>query len=299
MSAEPAGTPCCRQGRWLWPGRLCWAALLPGLLLQGCASRPAPQTLELATPAGVQRLAFWRLGQGAGPTLVMQSGLGDSHEVWSELLPWVSARHPVFLYDRPGYGDSPRSPAPRDPCTIARELHALLQRSGQRPPYVLLGHSLGGLYQHAFARLYPQEVAGLLLLEPTHPEHWTHLQREVPVLAAGVRTLRGVAFTETMRQEFEAQTDCLPQLPPLAVPAPPAWLLGRSDWPLAERGAFAALVSRQWEDWRRLAAVQRIERLPGDEHYLQRSQPQAVASALERLLSTTPSSPPTQRTVPP
>ena len=59
----------------------------------------------------------------------------------------------VFAYDRPGYAGNPASEAPRDPCTVAAELRAQLRTAGLQPPYVLVGHSLGGLYQYVFARL--------------------------------------------------------------------------------------------------------------------------------------------------
>lgn len=251
------------------------------LLLSACASLPTSQPLQV----GEQRIASLRLGQGPGPTVVLQSGLGDGLQVWSELLPRLTDRHLVFSIDRPGYGDSPRATGPRDPCTQARELRASLQTAGLPPPYLLVGHSLGGLYQHAFSRLYPQEVAGLLLIEPTHPQHWATMQREVPALTGVVRGLRATAFSATMRDEFDAQTACLDGLPPLAATPPPALLLRRSDWPSLEQGAFADMASRLWEDWRVLAAVQRVERLPGSDHYLQRSQPDAVAAAINGLVA--------------
>ncbi|MBK7417536.1 MAG: alpha/beta hydrolase [Dechloromonas sp.] len=62
----------------------------------------------------------------------------------------------MFAYDRPGYGSNPASNTPRDPCTIATELRDQLRSAGLPPPYVLVGHSLGGLYQYVFARLYPE-----------------------------------------------------------------------------------------------------------------------------------------------
>lgn len=62
----------------------------------------------------------------------------------------------------------------------------LLSTVGAQPPYLLVGHSLGGQYQYAYALLFPQDVAGMLLLDPTHPDHWTSLQREAPLTAATI-----------------------------------------------------------------------------------------------------------------
>jgi pimeloyl-ACP methyl ester carboxylesterase len=79
------------------------------------------------------------------------------------------------------------------PCTQARELRAGLQAVGVAPPYLLVGHSIGGLYQHAFTRRYPEEVAALLLIGPTHPQHWSTMEREAPALSTFVRTMRATA----------------------------------------------------------------------------------------------------------
>lgn len=140
---------------------------------------------------------------------MLQSGLGDGRATWNTLWPQLTVRHCVFVLDRPGYGDSPSTSAPRDPCQAARELHAALRDAHVPPPYLLVGHSLGGLYQVVFAWLYPDETAGLLLLDPTHPEHWATLQRETPKTAAIVTGLRSTLFTPTMRAEFDAQAQCL------------------------------------------------------------------------------------------
>lgn len=251
------------------------------LLLSACATSPPPSAVQVN---GLP-IAYRLQGQGSGPTVVLQAGLGDGQAVWSELLPHLSARHRVFSFDRPGYGDSPRASGARDPCTQARELRSVLRAAGVAPPYVLVGHSIGGLYQHAFARLYPDELAGLLLIEPTHPQHWSSMQREAPAIAALVRTLRASAFTSTMRDEFDAQTECLDRLPPLDRRPPPALLLRREAFPLIEQGAFADMVERLWDDWRRLAAVEPLVRLPGTDHYLQRRHPAAVAAAVDDLVT--------------
>src|SRR5574343_1205197 len=116
----------------------------------------------------------------AAPTVVLQAGLGDGQSAWRPVLPALQQLGPVFAYDRPGYGSAASVDGARDPCTIARELHALLQQQQVAPPYLLVGHSIGGLYQYVYARLYPQEVAGMVLLDPTHTEHWASMQQQVP-----------------------------------------------------------------------------------------------------------------------
>jgi glucans biosynthesis protein C len=111
-----------------------------------------------------------RSGQGT-PAVVFQSGLGDGPDVWRTVLPRVQAVTTAVALQRPGYGGSALPPGSRDACTIAAEQRAALQTAGIAPPYVLVGHSLGGLYQYVYARLYPHDVAALVLVDPTHPEH--------------------------------------------------------------------------------------------------------------------------------
>lgn len=85
----------------------------------------------------------------------------------------------VCAYDRAGYGWSSPGPQPRDSQTIADELHALLTNAGLEGPYVLVGHSFGGLHARMFAARYPDETAGMVLVDASHPEQWTRMPPEV------------------------------------------------------------------------------------------------------------------------
>ena len=95
------------------------------------------------------------------PTVVLDSGLVGSVLDWRHVLSEVGRFARVCAYDRGGYGWSEPSPRTRTPDGITADLHALLEKSGERPPYVLVGHSLGGLNMWAYANRYPNEVAGL------------------------------------------------------------------------------------------------------------------------------------------
>lgn len=216
-------------------------------------------------------------------TVVLQSGLGDGRSSWDMVWPLVRARHRVFALDRPGYGDSPATAASRDPCQVASELRAALREAGVSPPYLLVGHSLGGLYQHVFARLYPQDTAGLLLLDPTHPEHWATLQRETPKTAATLRGVRATLFTATMRAEFDTQANCLDALPPQP-PGMPARLLFSGHFGPLEGEDFQRTLSRLRLDWQqRLGAT--VATLPDSGHYLQRDTPGQVVRAIDEMLA--------------
>jgi pimeloyl-ACP methyl ester carboxylesterase len=108
--------------------------------------------------------------EGAGPrTIVLESGFGDTLDVWQGIQPRVAANCArTFSYNRAGYADSDPADEVRDATTIVAELRDELQRRNLQPPYVLVGHSLGGLYMQYFARNFPDEVAGLVLIDSTH-----------------------------------------------------------------------------------------------------------------------------------
>ena len=107
-----------------------------------------------------------------GPTVVLEAGMGSFSPNWywvqEELAPVVRS----VSYDRAGLGWSRRSTRPRDAQTIAMELRDALQEASIEPPYVLAGHSFGGLPVRAFADLYPEMTAGLVLVDASHPDQW-------------------------------------------------------------------------------------------------------------------------------
>jgi pimeloyl-ACP methyl ester carboxylesterase len=107
-----------------------------------------------------------------GPTVVLEAGMGSFspnwHWVQEELAPVVRS----VSYDRAGLGWSGRSRHPRDAQSIATELRDALREAAIEPPYVLAGHSFGGLPVRAFADLYPELTAGLVLVDASHPDQW-------------------------------------------------------------------------------------------------------------------------------
>jgi pimeloyl-ACP methyl ester carboxylesterase len=104
---------------------------------------------------------------GSGtPTVVLDYGLGGSSSDWENIFPEVARFTRVVAYDRAGYGKSEIGPEPRSQQRLATELHSLLHNAGIMPPYVLVGHSLGGANIRAFAYLFKDEVAGLVFVDP-------------------------------------------------------------------------------------------------------------------------------------
>ena len=108
-------------------------------------------------------------GRG-GPTVVLEAGSGGFSAQWVRVQREVSGTTRVCAYDRAGMGWSETGPEPRDAGQITGELHALLEGANIEGPYVLVGHSYGGLYARTYAARYPDEVAGVVLVDSSSPK---------------------------------------------------------------------------------------------------------------------------------
>jgi pimeloyl-ACP methyl ester carboxylesterase len=120
------------------------------------------------------RLYLHEKGSG-GPTVLFEAGIAATNLNWSHVQETVAGFTRTASYDRSGLGWSSPARTPRTPCNIAAELHNLLQCGGVKPPYILVGHSFGGLVMRRFAVLYPEEVAGVVLVDPMRCEEWPPL----------------------------------------------------------------------------------------------------------------------------
>jgi pimeloyl-ACP methyl ester carboxylesterase len=105
-------------------------------------------------------------------TVLFDAGGSDWSVVWALVQPEVARRARACAYDRAGLGHSDSGPAPRSPVAIVEDLHALVKAAGLQRPLVLVGHSLGGFNVKLYAALYPEDVAGLVLIDPSEERSW-------------------------------------------------------------------------------------------------------------------------------
>ena len=133
---------------------------------------------------GGNKIEILRSGQGV-PTVVFESGITDLR-LWSGIQPRVAEFASTISYSHSGIGGSQLASGPRTPDRVVEALHALLAQAGARPPYVLVGHSVGGLYARLFAMTYPHEVSGLVLVDGAHERQ----VREFTRLDSGFARLR-------------------------------------------------------------------------------------------------------------
>jgi pimeloyl-ACP methyl ester carboxylesterase len=149
------------------------ALLLAGLGGLYQVSTKAPETSAGPMPGrlvdvGGYRLHLSCIGAGA-PTVVLLNGLGETSPLWARVAPAIAATTRVCAYDRAGQGWSDTSTNPADATNAATDLHRLLSGAGEAGPFVLAGHSSGGVHALTYTHLYPNDVAGVVLLDSASP----------------------------------------------------------------------------------------------------------------------------------
>jgi pimeloyl-ACP methyl ester carboxylesterase len=165
------------RGRWLvvpTTAVLLLFAVGGGLETVFAATAPAGVGTGQLVDVGGHRLFISCTGTG-GPTVVLESGLGETSSYWGLIAPNVATSTRVCVYDRAGRGRSDDVVGTVDGMAAAKDLHALLAGSGNVGPYVLVGHSSGGVYVRIFASMYPTEVAGMVLLDSQPSDAFTSL----------------------------------------------------------------------------------------------------------------------------
>lgn len=216
--------------------------LLIVLSLTGCSMAMVRPLAEKQTAdIGGHKLEYVTAGEGS-PVIVFLSGYGaDIDTSWSRVYPAAEKISTVFAYNRFGYGASDKVEQPQSGEVIVNSLRDILREKGLIPPYVLVGHSLGGLYANLFARQYPHEVSGVVLIDSSHPDQLEMMhgrQGSMRQAMTGViwmidsvfhraRHSEITSFDETASQIKKAGP--FPDIPLVVITAgkePPSWLIG-------------------------------------------------------------------------
>lgn len=266
-----------------WLAGAASAALLLGLIT-GCTSLDGAATAHVAGMEAPYALA----GKGQ-PTVVFESGLGDGKDSFAEVFADLQTDTTVFAYDRPGYGGAGSFAADADGVRtgeeVALHLHALLAAAGVKPPYLLTGHSIGGLYVLSFAKLYPDEVAGLVLVdgrpagftaacEASRSGLCTPPDAMIALFPANQKAeFRGVAATEA----FAARPEDLADIPVTVISAGKA--------PAMVAGAFQPIWEAMQQDFADRARQGRYVLAERQQHYVHQENPRLVAAEIRRLLA--------------
>jgi len=142
--------------------------LLMTIPVSACGGSAARDPTAVSGKFDVGGRSLYLTCTGAGsPTVVLDAGLGNDHDTWKSVVPAISKITRTCSYDRANIGASDAAPKPRSSAAVAADLHRLLGTAAIRPPYLLVGHSFGGLNMRLFASDFPTEVRGLVLVDPT------------------------------------------------------------------------------------------------------------------------------------
>jgi len=198
--------------------------------------------------------------EGTGnPAVILESGFTGGLFPWGPIQTAVAQKTLVLSYERAGLGRSDPGPNPRSAEQIARELHALLAAKKIAPPYILVGHSAGGLFVRVFAHLYPKEIAGLVLVDPATEEAYERIQHD-----KSVEDLQNMGMPSGGVEQWRALPESIGQArhswPLPAVPVD-VFTSGKplGAWPLAT----AEDMQRWLESHNKLVA-----RIPGAQHFV-------------------------------
>lgn len=254
--------------------------LFLSVLTHGCAS------LQNKTVARVDdRVVEYAIAGSGSPVVVFENGLGGSMDWWAKVFPEISKDTTAFAYNRPGYGKSDPVSTPRDGKHVVDELRSLLRHQGLNPPYVLVGHSLGGLYMQLYARSYPDEVGALVLVDSTHPaqlkgagapENWP----------AWVRTAVNVTTSSVAKDELkaiDATGDDVLALPTFT--GKPVIVLTALE-PMKQKSPLADDQNEKRKDMPRLYPGSKLVWVDSD-HGIPLSKPEAVISVIRDVITTT------------
>lgn len=288
--------------------------LLLGTVLHGAVhatSIPAPGVL-LPTLSGEHRMHLHCQGRGQ-PTVILDAGLGGDSLEWIRVQGKLAESTRVCSYDRGGLGWSDAASGPRTAGRMASDLHRLLGASVERGPFILVGHSFSAYTLRIFARRYPADVAGMVLVDPSHEEQVLRFYEEAGVNIAPsndrgqvfyrpelppnlpeewVRTAKRLLISDlrvtTTRNELlgfrtsAAQVASAPELPNV-----PMIILSRGShaWPENERGLIMEALWRELhEDLAARAPMGELRIVPGSGHHIHLEQPDSVIDGIRSVM---------------
>ena len=220
-------------------------------------------------------------GQGS-PAVIFEAGFGAGIASWSTVQKDVAAFAQTVSYDRAGLGQSDLGPKPRSAKLIATELHAALQKSGVKPPYVMVGHSFGGIYVRVFADMYPNEVAGMVLIDPSQESFDDWLIKKEPERRKLAET--NMAKTgEGVQAEFAGVDTSYSQARVAKVPAgiPVTLLTATVD------ENVSAEARKMWiekhKEWLATVPGSKHMVVEGASHFIQAQKPALVIEAIKQV----------------
>jgi pimeloyl-ACP methyl ester carboxylesterase len=225
-------------------------------------------------------------GTGGGATVVFEAGLGEDWTHWDEVASEVARHTRVFAYSRPGFGASDPYTTPRDPRTIVQELRALLASQGYAPPYIVVGHSMGGGYMELFAKAHPDEVEGAVLVD-SRPGDFLAVCEAMQFANCGISESLLATQAPAMVAEYHAYTTASEEIRAAGTfGSYPVRVLTATDHP-----DWTMEVDALWESMHRSLAAEAADgeqiTVQGAGHHIQLDRPDVVVDNILGMLPST------------
>jgi len=253
---------------------------------------------------GHRNLRYFCSGGGA-PTVLAEGGPGFSFEEsmtrtvpmgWQIVFQQVTTRTRMCVYDRANVGKSDLAPTPRTTLDAVHDLHLLLRAAAISPPYLLVGHSGGGFNVRLYASLYHREIAGMVLIDSSHPDQWARWRDVLPPPApgefwelAGLRAPPGLSLSSeridlARSAEQVRKTGTLGTIPLVVLTRDPHWS-GDPGTPPDLQPVIEGVWQDLQRDLLRLSTHSRQIIAIQSGHAIQRDQPQLVVDAIFDVLA--------------
>src|SRR5262249_13800903 len=221
-------------------------------------------------------------GNARGPTIILEAGSGDASEGWGVVQKQVEQFAHVCSYDRLGLGKSEKLTVAHTADEIVDDLHRLFQVARVPPPYVMVGHSIGGIYVRKYATRYPAEVTGLVVLDSVHEEQFARVSRFSPESAQRIydrfpsgqqRAGRYVPENESLTWHFDKPLVVIEhgQIPPSAA----------SD-PMAKQSEVVFHFLQK--DLAGRSKYGQLREAKKSGHYIQRDEPELVIQSIKDVI---------------
>jgi pimeloyl-ACP methyl ester carboxylesterase len=214
------------------------------------------------------------------PTVIMDAGYGDYSKAWDSLIEDISTHSNVLIYDRAGLGKSDKSSNPRTSREMVKELKELLIEAKIKPPYILVGHSFGGVNMRMFATEYPNEVCGLVLVDST-PEDYK--ERFLPTMSQDFQQAYNKQFVyegnydefmESLKQLKETRLKL--NIPLIVLSA-------------GKKAHYSKDSQELWNEMQReileISSDGELVIAENSAHYIQNDEPEVVVRAIKKLIN--------------
>ncbi len=232
-----------------------------------------------------------RVGTG-GINIIFLNGFRMQFKTWDQVYPAFTSSNSAVLFNRRGVGKSSKATESQDGYTVINEMHSLFFSLKLNPPYIFVAHSLGGLFAHLYACVYPNEVAGIVFVESPHPEEVTE-QKAItpPFFISSINS--GLKAIETLFHKFKYSEDeqidetigqikNAGQFPDIPI----AVVSGTMKMPFVPEKAFQ--IHQQYQDkLLRLSSKSKHYICKESGHFPQITEPTKVISAIQDILSQT------------